>query len=252
MGFLPTGPMSDCSNASVRYPIPFLTFWCGTEGENAPDLDLISLCWWPSTGSGSCKPCGCHCSVLIFHLPKARSGQWLRSTTILYFAANAGSRNWKKKKVSGVCFEDVVYRKVFSSWHFTIAQMENVNVKICIFSMDHQAYLKMKSINLPATEILLVRFFPCIPLARLWKAERAPSTVTEHTTNAISDFLEGKIFQNVTSDSKKDSSTWARSIMDITEENNLILTTAITKSLDYISNNFQSSLLLPVSPKCYL
>lgn len=181
-----TGPMSDFSNVivSVRHPNPFLTFWCGTEEENAADLDLVCLCSWPWTSRGPCKSWSCHCSVLIFNLPKPCCG----SEALQFSTLEQMLKAKIKKEVSGVCFEDVVYCKVFSTWHFTVAQVENVNVKICIFSKDHQDYLKPKSINLPATERFLVRFFsPCIPLALLWKAECVPSTM--HTTNATSDFL---------------------------------------------------------------
>lgn len=141
---------------SVRHPNPFLTFWCGTEGENAPDLDLVCLCSWLWTCRGPCKSWSCHCSVLIFNLPKpCRGSEALQFSTLEQMLIAK-----MKKEVSGVCFEDVVYCKVFSSWHFTVAQVENVNLKISIFSMDHQDYLKPKSINLPATERFLVTFPP--------------------------------------------------------------------------------------------
>lgn len=172
----------------VRYPNPLLSFGCGTKGQNAPDLGLGSLCSRPCPGGGTCGQWSCHCLIPIIGLTKARSGKWLTGSLNLYFRENAES-NLKKKKFLVFVLKMWYYCQIFSSWHFTVAPTENENIKVCIFSMDHQADLKTKSINLPATEIFLVNFFPFIPLALLWKAEYASSTVTSHTTNAISGFL---------------------------------------------------------------
>lgn len=141
-----------------RISQPFAPFCVWDKGTEYTRPEPGSLCSCPWAGRGTRRRWSCHCLVPIISLTKPCSDKCLTDPLNLYFGERTGSN--KKRELSGVCFEDAVLLQTFLQfWHFAVARMENVNVKVCIFSMDHQVDLKSKSTNLPATEIFLVNFF---------------------------------------------------------------------------------------------